>query len=179
MEIVLWIVGVIAAAIIVLLLVAAMKPDMFEAESRAFMNAPPEKVYALIEDFRAWSLWSPWEKMEAEGDLVRTFSGAERGLGARYAWNGKKTGQGEMEINEARPGERLSLRLQFIKPFAALNTTDFVLTPMDGGTEVSWSMRGPQPFMFKVMGTLFNSKKMIAKQFGQGLADMKAAAEAA
>lgn len=179
MEIVWWIIGVLAALVAFVLIYAATKPNEFQTLRRTHIAAPPGKVYPLIEDFRNWAIWSPWEKMEKEGELARTFSGAARGVGAGYAWLGKKTGQGKMDIVEVRPDELVRIRLEFIKPFAALNTTDFVLRPDGEGTEVTWSMQGPQPYFFKLMGTLFNSDKMVGGAFERGLRDMKQAAEAA
>ena len=58
------------AVIIVLLLVvvvgavlayAATKPDVFHVRRSASIKAPPEKIFPLINDFRSWSSWSPYE----------------------------------------------------------------------------------------------------------------------
>ena len=66
----------------------------------------------------------------------------------------------------------------FTKPFAAHNTATFDLTPEAGGTRVTWSMEGANPFMAKLMGLVFNLDKMIGGDFETGLASLKAQAEA-
>ncbi len=57
------------------------------------------------------------------------------------------------------------------------NVTDFSLAPASGGTEVTWLMRGPSPFVSKVMGVFIDMDKMIGKDFAAGLANLKATAE--
>src|SRR4051794_26717263 len=88
--------GLLAVIIIGVLIVAATKPDAFRIQRSATINAPPEKVFPLINDFHNWPAWSPWEKMDPA--LNRTHSGAASGKGAVYEWLGnKKVGQGRME----------------------------------------------------------------------------------
>jgi uncharacterized protein YndB with AHSA1/START domain len=91
---------VFALAIVITLILAVTKPDTFRIERSSVINAPPEKVFALINDFQQWRGWSPWENKDP--NLKRTYSGAERGKGAVYAWEGNKNvGSGRMEILEA------------------------------------------------------------------------------
>ena len=84
-----------------------------------------------------------------------------------------------MDITESTPPSKIALRLSFIKPFAAVNTTEFAFAPEGAGTRVTWAMFGPSSFMHKLMGMLFSMDAMLGKQFDQGLANMKAAAEKA
>ncbi len=155
---------------------AATKPDTFRVERKTTIAAPPEKVFAMIEDFHRWSEWSPWEKLDP--GMTRTYGGSAKGVGATYAWSGNDdVGQGKMEVIEAVPASKLTFKLDFLKPFEAHNTGEFVLTPKDGGTEVTWSMYGPSPYISKLMDTVMNMDKMIGKDFEKGLANMKAAAE--
>ncbi|HNA99586.1 MAG TPA: SRPBCC family protein, partial [Marmoricola sp.] len=68
----------------------------FSLSRETTIQASPDQVHALINDFRNWAQWSPWEARDPE--LKRTFSGAESGLGAKYAWEGnKQVGSGTME----------------------------------------------------------------------------------
>jgi Polyketide cyclase / dehydrase and lipid transport len=170
-----WIVILVALAIAAVLILAAMKPDTFTVVREGQVNAPPDKVHALINDFREWTKWSPWEKMDA--NLTRNYSGSASGKGAAYDWSGnKKVGQGRMDITATAPS-RIDIDLHFMKPFEARNKTVFSLTPRDGGTQVRWEMNGTSPFMFKVMGMFMNMDQMIGKDFEAGLSNMKAAAE--
>ncbi|HEX3151758.1 MAG TPA: SRPBCC family protein [Gemmataceae bacterium] len=168
--------GVIVVAIVVMLILAARKPNTFRIERSATIQAPPEKVFALINDFHEWLQWSPWEKLDP--NLNRFHTGAPAGKGATYEWEGnKKVGKGRMEIKKSTPPKLVSIQLDFIKPFEAHNTAEFTLTAANGSTTVNWAMIGQMPFMFKVMTLFMSMDKMIGKDFEAGLANMKAVAE--
>lgn len=177
MSLTLIIVLIVGVAVIGLLAFVGSRPDSFRLERGAVINAPVEAIYPLIADFRRWTAWSPFEKIDAEGALERTYGGAKRGVGATYGWQGPKTGVGAMEIIEAEAGRRVLIKLDFIKPFEAHNMAEFTLTPEAGGTRVTWAMFGPQPFIGKLMSLVFNNEKMMGPVFEDGLAAMKAAAE--
>lgn len=177
METALIIIGIVVGIIVLMLAYASTKPNAFQIQRSATMNAPPEKIFALINDFHQWPIWSPWEKIDP--NMKRTHSGASTGLGAIYEWEGnKQVGQGRMEITESTPSSKIVIKLDFIKPFESHNTTIFALDEHGASTNVSWTMHGQQPFMFKVMTTYFFSMdKLVGKDFEKGLAQMKTAAE--
>lgn len=167
---------VIVVIIAVILGIAASKPSAFRVERRVTIMAPPEKVFPLINDFHNWPSWSPWEKIDP--DMKRTMSGPASGPGAVYAWEGNsKAGAGRMEITEAVPSSKILIKLDFLKPFEAHNTVDYVLERQGSATNVIWAMYGPSPFVSKVMQVFMSMDKMIGKDFEAGLANMKAVAE--
>jgi hypothetical protein len=168
---------VVAAAVAALIAYAAMRPDAFTVQRSATIAAPAERIHPHLADFHRWGAWSPWEKLDPE--LKRTFSGAESGTGAVYAWEGnKKVGAGRMEILESDAPARLRIQLDFLKPFEAHNHTLFTLEPAGGGTQVTWAMNGNQAFPMKLMGIFMNMDRMIGRDFERGLASLKAVAEA-
>jgi hypothetical protein len=151
--------------------------DTFKVERSALINAPAEVVFGYINDLHEWAKWSPWENVPGD-DLAKTFSGAQSGLGAVYAWTGKKTGQGRMEITESTPVSRIAIDLQFLKPFKQRNDTVFVLEPAGAGVNVTWTMSGKHNLMSKVMGLFMSMDKMVGGSFAQGLAKLKETSEA-
>lgn len=168
--------GVLALGLLGLLAYAATLPDRFRIERSAVIQAPPEKVFGLVDDLRKWTAWSPWENVDPA--LKRSYSGAANGRGAAYGWEGNRdVGTGRMEITESAPGARIVLKLDFLEPFEAHNTAEFTFTPSGGGTAVSWAMYGPSPYLSKLMGLVFNMDKMVGGQFAQGLANLKSVAE--
>ena len=67
----------------------------FEMSRSTTIDAPPERVHGLIDDFHEWRQWSPWE--DVDPDLQRTYTGPDAGVGAHYAWSGNsKAGEGTM-----------------------------------------------------------------------------------
>ena len=140
------------------------------------IKAPPEKVYALINDFKAWPVWSPWEKKDPA--LKRSYGAVTAGKGDHYAWEGNSdVGQGSMEITNSLPSSKIELKLDFVKPMEGHNTIVFTLTPQGEMTQVNWSMQGPTPFIGKIIHVFINMDKMVGGDFETGLANLKAAAE--
>ena len=173
-------VAILAALIVVvvagILIYAATKPDSFSVQRSATIKAPPDKIFALIADLRGWSAWSPYEKKDP--DMKRTFSGSASGKGAVYEWTGNKdVGQGRMEIVDAAAPSKITIKLDFLKPFEAHNTAEFTMVPAGDNTTVTWAMYGPSPYVAKIMGTLFDLDKMIGNDFEAGLASLKSVAE--
>ena len=155
---------------------AATRPDTFRVERTTSIKAPPEKIFPLINDLHRWDAWSPFEKKDPA--MKRTFGSATSGKGAVYEWEGnKEIGKGRMEIADTSPPSRVTIKLDFVKPFEAHNTVDFTLEPRGETTNVTWAIHGPSPFISKVIGIFCNMDKMIGKDFEAGLANLKAVAE--
>ncbi|MDX8479114.1 SRPBCC family protein [Mesorhizobium sp. VK24D] len=164
---------VIIAAVLVF---AATQPNDFVVSRSARIKAPAEAIFPLIDDFRRWPEWSPFEKLDP--NIKRTLSGAESGKGAAYAWEGNsKAGKGRMEIVNSTPPSLIALKLDFEKPFRANNSVDFTLTPSDEGTTVTWAMHGARPFIAKLMGLFMNFDRLIGKDFEAGLDNLRRATE--
>ena len=81
-----------------------------------------------------------------------------------------------MTIVESRPGELVSIKLEFLAPFPATNQAKFKLEPNAQGTRVTWSMAGPNTLMGKVMSPFMEG--FIGGSMEQGLADLDTAAQA-
>jgi hypothetical protein len=148
----------------------------FEVVRSTTIAAPQERLHGLIDDFREWRAWSPWEELDP--NLRRDYGGADSGVGARYAWEGnRKAGKGSMEILECS-AERVGLRLTFEKPWKATNRVDFDLDRVgDAGTEVTWRMTGTNKGVAALFGKVFSMDRMVGKDFEKGLAQLKARAE--
>jgi hypothetical protein len=146
----------------------------FETVRSTRIDAPAATVRALVVDLRAWTKWSPWEELDA--DLKRTYGGAGEGVGARYAWAGKKAGEGSMVIT-AVEHDRVALDLDFAKPIAANNKVVFRLDAEGDATRVTWTMSGTRNIALAILGKLFFDG-MVGKDFEKGLAKLKAVAEA-
>jgi hypothetical protein len=171
-------IGVLAVlAIAVILTIAAMKPETFIVERSVTINATPEKIATLVNDFHSWQAWSPWAKLDPT--MKTTYSGAPSGVGSIYEWEGNsKVGKGRMEIRSVQP-IKTSIKLDFLKPFEGHNVADFVFEPEGStATRVTWVMYGPLTFFpGKLMSVFTTMDKMIGDDFQRGLANLKAAAE--
>lgn len=166
----------LGAIVAIILGLALTKPDHFEIQRVATIKAPPETIMPLLSDFRQWTKWSPWEHLDPA--MQRTFSGAASGQGAVYAWKGNsKVGEGRMEITDLAAPTRLVIKLDFVTPFESHNVTEFALLPQGEQTTVTWTMKGPMPFISKVMTVFASMDTLAGADLERGLAKLKAVAE--
>jgi carbon monoxide dehydrogenase subunit G len=169
-------------AIVMVVLIAGVlgfamtKPDSFKVQRTTKIKAPPDKIFPLINDFNNWGSWSPWENVDPA--MKRTHSGAATGKGAVYEWDGNsKVGKGRMEITDVSAPSKVTIKLDFLKPMEGHDTAEFTLAPEGDSTNVTWAMRGPAPFISKVMQVFISMDSLLGKEFDTGLANMKSAAE--
>ena len=146
----------------------------FEVVRRKRIAAPADRVHALIDDFHAWRQWSPWEDLDPE--LQRQYSGADKGVGSRYAWSGnRKAGRGEMEITGSTP-QQVEVRLTFLKPMKATNRITFDLVPGGATTEVTWRMNGTTKGPMALFSKVVSMDRLVGRDFAKGLQRLDVAA---
>ncbi len=158
---------VLMIAVAVIFFLASRQSDEFRVTRSAFISAPPATVFAHVGDLEKWHTWSPWARMDP--DARNAFDGPTKGVGARMSWQGKKTGQGSMTITESRPNEFVRFRLEFVKPFKATNTAEFIFAMEGNSTRVTWTMYGPNQFIGKVISIFKDCSSMVGSQFEEGL----------
>ena len=62
-------------------------------------------------------------------------------------WKSKgSAGAGRMEITDAEPPNRLSIQVDWVRPFQSRNLNEFTLEPEGSATRVTWTMHGPNLF---------------------------------
>lgn len=147
------------------------RPDTFHIERSASIAAPPEIVFARIDDLHGWGDWSPWEKLDPA--MTRTFAGPKSGPGASYAWAGNdKVGKGKMTIQDSTRPSHVGIQLEFLEPFQATNQSSFTLAPEAAGTKVTWAMDGGNNFVSKAFSLFMNMDKTVGADFERGLANL-------
>ena len=141
------------------------------------MQAPPEVVFAALNDFRRWEQWSPWNDLDPE--MKKTYSERSAGKGATYGWSGNdEVGTGSMTIVESTAPRHLALDLKFTAPFEAENVTTFDVEAKGSGAEVTWAMSGKNNFMAKAAALFMDMDAMVGGQFEAGLANLERVTEA-
>ncbi len=167
---------VIVAVVLAFIGYVALQPSTFSIERSAIVVAPVERVFGEVNDFHNWQQWSPWAKLDP--DAKATFEGPASGEGAIFRWAGnEKVGEGSMTVLESRPNEHIKIRLDFVKPWAGTNATDFSFKPDGPRTIVTWTMSGEQGFLQKAICVFMNPDKTVGEQFEKGLANLKQLAE--
>lgn len=167
----------VGVLIVGVLVYAAFQPNTFLISRSVTINASPEKIYPYMSDFHKGDLWTPYEKRDPS--MKRTFSGPESGKGAVYEFAGdkKKVGSGRLEIIEVVPPTKVVLTLDMREPMKGRTIVEYTLEPTGGGTKVTWSMRGTNNYLSKLIRTFINVDKMVGGDFETGLANLKALVE--
>jgi uncharacterized protein YndB with AHSA1/START domain len=174
------IIGSVIAVIVIIFGLGFVLPDKAHVEREVVINAPPEKVFALVSDFNQWNRWSPWADLDPNAAYEITGSG----VGHRMVWTSKdpNVGDGAQTVTAVEPPSRLVTHLEFGDMGKADAT--FTLTPDGERTKVVWSldtkMRDGVPFLMQPMATYmgFFMDGMVGADYEKGLARLKAAAEA-
>lgn len=166
----------LGVVVVLFVIVVATRPAAFHIERSITITAPPDSAFALVNDFHAWPVWSPYEKLDPQ--MKKTFEGPSAGTGAVYSWAGTpKVGEGRMTIERSQAPSLVSLKLEFFKPFTATNAGTFSFVQTPGGTRVTWAMDGQNGFAAKAASLFMNMDKLVGTDFERGLVAMKAAAE--
>ncbi len=168
----------IPGALAVLATVIATRPSEFHCERSITIASAPESAFAQVNDFHAWTAWSPYEKLDPH--MKRGYEGPSAGAGAIYTWAGNdKVGEGRMKIVRSDVPSQVALELQFVRPFECTNTAVFTFTPAGDGTRVTWAMEGKNNFIAKAISLVFDMDKLVGEDFERGLAALKVQAEIA
>lgn len=167
---------IVLVAVIVVLIIAARRPDRFAISRSATMKAPPEKIFPYLNDLKRNVDWSPFEKTDP--NMRRTYGEPAAGVGATYEFAGNnQAGAGRIAIVESVPSSKVVLSLDMVKPMKASNIVTYTLVPKGGETEVTWTMEGKQPFPIRVICVFMNMDKMMGNTFSRGLATLKSIVE--
>lgn len=141
----------------------------FNVSKSIFIDAPVERVYATVRDFRQWRAWSPW--LIAEPDSRMDYLADGRG----YAWEGKITGSGEMLVTSEDAPRSIDCQLTFLKPWKSVNAVRFNFTDRNDSTEVTWAMEGSLPVLMFWMKSMMTA--YIGADYQRGLMMLKAVIE--
>ena len=155
----------------------ATLPDAFRIERSQRIRANADAVFARINDLREFNTWNPFAATDPSVQIV--YSGPSRGTGAAYEWDSTgRAGKGRMTVVDSQTARKVVMRLEFLKPFTATNTAEFLLVSEGPETKITWAMTGSCGFVHKLCGLVFNSDKMVGGEFARGLASLKNLVEA-
>lgn len=167
---------IVVAAIAIVLIAAATRPDMMNVSRSATMAATPAAVFEQVNDFHKWEAWSPWVKIDPHAQT--SFEGPTSGEGAKFHWAGNnEVGEGSMTITESKSPEHVRIRLDFVKPMAGTSDVLMQIEPQGEQTKLTWSMSGKMSYMAKIMSLFMDCDKMVGDYYEKGLANMKSIVE--
>ncbi|MEJ2255975.1 MAG: SRPBCC family protein [Woeseiaceae bacterium] len=163
----------ILATLVALVLIGLALPRKHSIEVSTEIDAPQATVFALVNDFRRYSLWAPWAETDPNARFI--YAGDIRGEGATVTWDGAIIGSGTQTITESRPFEYVGIVINAGEAGEARSW--FRLTPGTGTTIVHWGFEADHGL--NVVGRYFASMlgSVVARDYEAGLANLKNVAE--
>lgn len=168
-----WTTVVVVAVAIGLVGGGMMLSPAFSVTRSAFVDAPPDKVYALVADPRSWPQWSAWSRRDPAPTV--SYGGPASGPGASWSWHGGTAGDGKLSFTSIEPGRRVAFDLEHD---GAASRVELTLAAERGGTRVTWKTDGnvgANPLRHWI--ALF-ADPLLAGDADNGLASLKSGAEA-
>jgi hypothetical protein len=171
----------VAVVVALFLGLVARRPSAYRVERKLAVAAPADLVFGVLNDLHQFAgvfvlFGSPFDKLDPK--MQRTFEGPAAGVGQSYSWSGKEAGKGTMTIEESVPGQKVGIKLQFLKPMASTATCALAIAGTGAGSIVTWSMDGNHNFLGKAFGVFMDMDKMLGADIEKGLAQLKTVAEA-
>jgi len=142
----------------------------YKFEKSIEIESPIDTVYNQVADLHNWPNWAVWWQQDTS--MSTEYSGAEKGIGSRMDWVGTNGDVGGLEIVSCSKKEGIEIRLHL----GSMNPSGFFkFEEMDGGTKVTWKMKGEMPFFIRFI-TLFMDK-MAGPDLEEGLKNLKEVCE--
>lgn len=180
MKILFNILKVIGVIVILVVGVSFLLPSEAHVERTITVKASPETVFALLNDFKKWGAWSPWEKIDTA--MKKIYEGPETGVGSVYKWSSEnsKVGKGMQTITVSKPNEQVETELKM--EGMGTSIAGFKLEKAGDSTKITWYLDKnvkSSAFLARIPGRYFNLMMdgMIGKDFEAGLQAIKTEAE--
>lgn len=100
------------------------------------IEQPPDRVWELLDDPTAWNRWSPFYARDPAMKL--TYTGAPKGMGARWSWSSSSEGSGTVSIIGASVPRQLDY-IVVVDRFGMV-LCQFILEPTNSGTRLTWRL---------------------------------------
>ena len=137
----------------------------YHVDRSLLIDAPIEKVFAAVVDFKTWSKWSPWLLHEPDARLE--FSDDYQAEKGYYRWDGERVGSGKLTHISIAPHLTIQQQIEFFRPFKSVSDVCWSFREVDGKTEVHWMMTGTMPFFLRFFTAM--TARMIAQDYDLGL----------
>tara|TARA_R110002049_G_scaffold120471_14_gene274935 strand:- start:3488 stop:4507 length:1020 start_codon:yes stop_codon:yes gene_type:complete len=173
MKIIKRIISILLIFIALLVIASFFTPKSLQVEEEIMINRATDEVFSEVSNFRNWTEWSTWFKIDPE--MTNEFSEEMGVVGSFNEWKSdhQYVGDGKQTVVEIIPDSYIKMKMQF----GNTESNDFAIwnfsTNDDGSTQVVWSFEGQEmPFHYRLMSALF-MKGMIEDSYREGLQNLK------
>ena len=161
----------IVALLVLFFVVGFLLPRDAYVERSVEIDASPQQVFAMVNDFRQFNRWQPWHQIDPTTRYV--FEGPATGAGSRMNWysDHPDVGDGMQEILLSEPYSKVRAALDF--GTGGLAYADYLIDATDGGSILTWTLEadmGGNP-LGRYVGLMMDG--MIGPAYEQGLGKLK------
>jgi uncharacterized protein YndB with AHSA1/START domain len=173
MKVLKFVVALVLLLVVAVVVVGLFLPKKYDVERSITIDAPPEVVFAYLNDLEKWEAWEPFSKSDAS--IVTTIGEPSAGVGATQSWT-SDGGNGSLTFTMADPDQGIAYDLNFDGYDPAFSRMTYAV--IDGKTVLTWSMEGEitTPVIGGYFVLLMDS--MVGQMYDNGLANIKETAEA-
>jgi hypothetical protein len=152
-------------------IVAVFVKKEYIIQRKVTINRPNPEVFSYIRHLKNQETFSKW--LQLDPAMKKDFRGTDGTIGFVYAWQGNsQAGEGEQEIKSIEVNKRLEVEVRFKRPFESVAYTPFTTEPLaPNQTEVTWGMRGKNPYPMNFMNLFMD--KVLGNDLEQGLSTLK------
>ncbi|AZZ35485.1 hypothetical protein CIK05_01270 [Bdellovibrio sp. qaytius] len=166
----------LVVVLVIFLGYVSTREGKFHYERSAVINAPAEKIFPFISNFKFGTQWNPYDQKDP--NMKRSFTGNDGEVGSVMNFDGNaESGSGKLEIVSLTPNSEAQIKLTMTKPIFAENMIIYTLKPEGEGTRFTWAMQGDGGFMGKLMNVFIDCEKMMTSEFEKGFTNLKAVIE--
>jgi len=173
----LWAIVGLVVVVAVLAGIGLCLPGTYRVERSVVIAAAPPAIFPAINTLKEWPTWTAWT-VERYPDMKVHFSGPAAGVGARYAWEGKSVGHGELQLTRSDPAKGITFDLEFSHgKYISVGTIEML--PEASGTKVTCTNKGELGLnpISRYFGLVMD--KMMGPDFQKGLDNLKQKVETA
>jgi len=127
------------------------KDGKYDIQDSRVIQAPTGLIFNTVNDYTTWEHWDPWKKEDAT--MVFEYPEKTSGVGGSYSWTGAVGGS--MKTTGLEKNKSIDQDRTLYTPAGERNPKVYwTFEPSeDGGTKVTWGMRGEHTLMDKMYYT--------------------------
>lgn len=168
------IIGIFAGIIVVVLILAAVAPKGYNIQRSIIINKPRQLVFDYVKYLRNQDHYSKWVMTDPNKRMTYTGTDGTEGYNAAWDSDMKQAGKGNQTIEKIVDGERVDIRVVFIKPFAGVADTYIATQEVTADTTtVKWAFTSKMPFPMNAMLLFINMEKMLGNDMEESLNNLK------
>jgi hypothetical protein len=160
--------------LIALVLVAGLiAPKDVTIERSTLIKAPSTAIFPHIKYIDKMAAWHPW--LKKDGNLLTSVEGQDGTLDAIRKWDSKNpdVGTGQERIVALVENEMIETDVHVLTPKESHAKSKFVLTDVQGQTQVIWQFKYEVPYPFNAFMMFSDPTSELEKGFSNGLAGLK------